>query len=53
MKYAHCLRIVFVSGKHTDIFQRADFMLGVGFHRENFPCGGKFPGVNFLGENLH
>ena len=37
MKFAHCLRKVFVIGKHTIIFWKGDLVLGVDFHLENLP----------------
>ena len=46
MQFAHCLRMVFIIGKDTDISQGGgeDFVLGMDFHRENRLRGGKFPG---------
>ena len=36
MRYAYCLQIVFVIGKYTDLFERDNFVLGVGFRGESF-----------------
>ena len=47
MKVAHCLRIVFVIEKHTNIF-REDFS-----HGETLSWGGMFSGVSFQGKTLH
>ena len=51
MKCAHSLRIVFVIGKYTYISRR-NFVLGVGYHRENFPWEGTFPGDEFSMESF-
>jgi hypothetical protein len=54
-KYIHCLRIVFVIGKFTDIFffgGGGDFMLGRIYYGEKFSWGGNFPGLIFPGEIL-
>ena len=54
MKFAHCLHIVLVIGKYTDIFKgRKKIFWGWIFYGENFSLGWKFLGVNFSGEILH
>ena len=54
MKFAHCLRAVFVIGKYTDIFcgKGGNFCLWR-FSSENFQLRWKFPGLNFPGKILH
>ena len=54
IKFTHCVHIVFVTGKYTDIFQeREDIFCRWIFCGENFPLGWKFPGLSFPGEILH
>ena len=53
MKCVQSVRIVFVIGEYTDLWGGGEVLLRMGCHGNDFPCGGKFPGVSFPGEILH
>ena len=54
MKFAHCLRTVNAIGKYTNTYfwGGGDFEVGLGYHWESLPWGGKFLGMSFPGEIL-
>ena len=53
MKFAHCLLIVFVIGKHTLFSGEWGSLLGLVFNWEDFYWGGKFLEMNFSREILY
>ena len=48
----HCLHIVFVIGKRTEIFLGRGYFLGINFLREEFPIGMKISGVELSRKNF-